>query len=113
MKKLFANANFGHRLHPKDPQVMHSSNNNPYAKKVDSLLALMTLEEKIGQMNQYNGFWDVTGPSPNEGDAKKYDNLRKGWVGSMLNVRGVAEVRKVQKNCCGRVPARHTPYLWL
>lgn len=99
MKKLFLlMLILGIGCTPKDPQVMHSSNNNPYAKKVDSLLALMTLEEKIGQMNQYNGFWDVTGPSPNEGDAaKKYDNLRKGWVGSMLNVRGVAEVRKVQK----------------
>ncbi|WP_299840155.1 beta-glucosidase BglX [uncultured Tenacibaculum sp.] len=67
-------------------------------KKVDSLLNLMTLEEKIGQMNQYNGFWDVTGPVPSEGDAaKKYEHLRKGWVGSMLNVRGVENVRKVQK----------------
>ncbi len=67
-------------------------------KKVDSLLNLMTLEEKIGQMNQYNGFWDVTGPVPSEGDAaKKYEHLSKGWVGSMLNVRGVENVRKVQK----------------
>lgn len=66
--------------------------------KVDSLLAIMTLEEKIGQMNQYNGFWDVTGPVPENGDAaKKYDDLRKGLVGSMLNVRGVKDVRAVQK----------------
>ena len=66
--------------------------------KVDSLLSIMTLEEKIGQMNQYNGFWNVTGPSPKEGDAaKKYEHLRKGWVGSMLNVRGVKEVKAVQK----------------
>jgi beta-glucosidase len=67
-------------------------------KKVDSVLALMTLKEKIGQMNQYNGFWDVTGPTPNEGGAaKKYEHLKTGLVGSMLNVRGVEEVRKVQK----------------
>ncbi len=67
-------------------------------KKVDSLLSLMTLEEKIGQMNQYNGFWNVTGPVPAEGDAaKKYEHLRKGYVGSMLNVRGVKEVMAVQK----------------
>lgn len=67
-------------------------------KKVDSLLSIMTLEEKIGQMNQYNGFWNVTGPVPADGDAaKKYEHLRKGWVGSMLNVRGVKEVRAVQK----------------
>ncbi|OBX26910.1 beta-glucosidase [Gelidibacter algens] len=66
--------------------------------KVNTLLAKMTLEEKIGQMNQYNGFWDVTGPVPSNGDAaNKYDHLKKGWVGSMLNVRGVKEVRKVQK----------------
>ena len=70
----------------------------PYETQVDSLLSLMTLEEKIGQMNQYNGFWDVTGPAPSEGDASmKYENLRKGLVGSMLNITGVEEVRKVQK----------------
>lgn len=68
------------------------------AKKVDSLLALMTLEEKIGQMNQYNGFFDATGPAPKGGDAeRKYEYLRKGYVGSMLNTRGVKEVRAVQK----------------
>lgn len=67
-------------------------------KKVDSVLNLMTLEEKIGQMNQYNGFWDLTGPAPNNGDAaNKYEHLKSGLVGSMLNVRGVANVRKVQK----------------
>lgn len=67
-------------------------------KKIDALMAKMTLEEKVGQMNQYNGFWDVTGPSPKEGSAVlKYEHLRKGWVGSMLTVRGVKEVRAVQK----------------
>ena len=67
-------------------------------KKVDSLLSIMTLEEKIGQMNQYNGFWDLTGPAPKNGAAaKKYEHLRKGFVGSMLNVRGVENVLKVQK----------------
>ena len=67
-------------------------------KQVDSLMRIMTIEEKVGQMNQYNGFWDVTGPAPEGGDAqKKYDHLRKGWVGSMLNVRGVENVKEVQK----------------
>ncbi|AUP79766.1 beta-glucosidase BglX [Flavivirga eckloniae] len=67
--------------------------------KVDSLLKIMTLKEKIGQMNQYNGFWDVTGPAPTRGgDAeKKYNDLKNGLVGSMLTVRGVKEVRAVQK----------------
>ncbi|NND88981.1 MAG: beta-glucosidase BglX [Flavobacteriaceae bacterium] len=71
---------------------------NEIDQKVADLLSKMTLEEKIGQMNQYNGFWDFTGPSPEGGDAaRKFDHLRKGWVGSMLNVRGVEDVRAVQK----------------
>lgn len=67
-------------------------------QKVDSLLNLMTLEEKIGQLNQYNGFWDVTGPDPKEGAAAiKYEHLKKGLVGSMLNIKGVKNVKKIQK----------------
>ena len=47
-------------------------------QRVNELMAKMTLQEKIGQMNQYNGFWNVTGPSPKEGNAKeKYDHLMK------------------------------------
>ncbi|HAI83838.1 MAG TPA: glycosyl hydrolase, partial [Chitinophagaceae bacterium] len=65
--------------------------------KIEELLKRMTLAEKIGQMNQYNGFWEVTGPVPKDGDAKvKYDHLRKGLVGAVLNVRGVENVRKLQ-----------------
>ncbi|WP_100613670.1 beta-glucosidase BglX [Confluentibacter citreus] len=81
---------------PNDNSIENKTNS--IEKKVADLLSKMTLEEKIGQMNQYNGFWDVTGPQPLDGDAaKKYEHLRKGYVGSMLNVRGVKEVRAVQK----------------
>ncbi|QDO95505.1 beta-glucosidase BglX [Formosa sediminum] len=68
-------------------------------RRVDSVLKLMTLEEKIGQMNQYNGFWDATGPVPksNEQAALKYEHLKKGLVGSMLNVKGVKQVKALQK----------------
>ena len=67
-------------------------------QKVETLLSKMTLEEKIGQMNQYNGFWDFTGPAPKGGHAeKKYEDLKNGLVGSMLNVRGVKDVTAVQK----------------
>jgi beta-glucosidase len=76
----------------------HLNKNLPIEKRVDLLLKQMTLEEKIGQLNQYNGFWEVTGPAPKGGDSeKKYAHLKKGWVGSMLNVRGVKEVKAVQK----------------
>ncbi len=74
------------------------SKENVLDTKVDSVLQLMTLEEKVGQLNQYNGFWDITGPAPKEGQAaKKYEDLKKGLVGSMLNVKGVKDVKALQK----------------
>ncbi len=78
--------------------VANSSKEDAINVKVDSLIRIMTLKEKIGQMNQYNGFWDVTGPVPNGGDAEiKYEHLKNGLVGSMLSVRGAEAVRAVQK----------------
>ncbi|UII32289.1 beta-glucosidase BglX [Fulvivirga ulvae] len=76
---------------------MELQQNTSTDQKVESLLAIMTIEEKVGQMNQYNGFWEVTGPSQKEDKARKYEHLRKSWVGSMLSVRGAKEVRAVQK----------------
>ncbi|WP_298392205.1 beta-glucosidase BglX [Flavobacterium sp.] len=76
----------------------HLDPKKPIEERISLLLKQMTLEEKVGQMNQYNGFWEVTGPSPKGGDAEvKYEHLRKGWVGSMLSVRGVKNVKAVQK----------------
>lgn len=67
-------------------------------EKVDSVLQLMTLDEKVGQMNLYNGFWDITGPAPESGDAKsKYEHLKSGLVGAMLNVKGAQETRQFQE----------------
>ena len=39
-------------------------------KKIDALLAQMTLEEKVGQLNQYSSPFDVTGPPPERGRAE-------------------------------------------
>jgi beta-glucosidase len=64
-------------------------------QKVDSVLKLMTLDEKVGQMNQYNGDWDATGPITNDGD--KQNQIRKGMLGSMLNVTGVEHTTQLQK----------------
>ncbi len=67
-------------------------------KKVDALLEKMTLEEKIGQMNQYNGSWDVTGPMPEDDyNKERYTQLKNGQVGSMLNVTSVKSVKEAQK----------------
>ncbi|MCB0496850.1 MAG: beta-glucosidase BglX [Cyclobacteriaceae bacterium] len=74
-----------------------SDENSLIDHKVDSLLALMTLEEKIGQMVQYNGSWDLTGPPSNMGDKEKAERVKKGLVGSMLNVTSVKATREAQK----------------
>ncbi len=55
----------------------------------------MTLEEKIGQMNQYNGPWAATGPLTN--DDNLLDQVKTGKVGSMLNVTGVKRTRELQE----------------
>jgi beta-glucosidase len=79
-------------------EKIHLDKTKSIEDRIDLLMKQMTLEEKVGQMNQYNGFWEATGPTPKEGNAAlKYEHLRKGWVGSMLSVRGVKEVKAVQR----------------
>ncbi|RXG15924.1 beta-glucosidase [Leeuwenhoekiella aestuarii] len=71
-----------------DPVVEH---------KIDSILELMTLKEKVGQMVQYNGSFDVTG-APSDIDSKtKLEKLKNGEVGSMLNVLTAEATREAQK----------------
>ncbi len=74
-----------------------SNTDTEIERKVDSVLALMTLKEKVGQMNQYNGSWDVTGPASNVSDKEKLEKLKNGEVGSMLNVLSVKATREAQK----------------
>lgn len=68
-------------------------------ENVDSLLALMTLDEKIGQLNQHNGSWDLTGPIPEDNDyvAQRAALLKNGGVGSLLNVAGAEATYEAQK----------------
>src|SRR5436309_7099627 len=64
-------------------------------QKVDSVLKLMTLEEKVGQLNQYSGNWAHTGPITEDGNILQ--QVREGKVGSMLNINGVDHTRTLQK----------------
>lgn len=66
-----------------------------YKQKVDSVLKLMTLDEKIGQMNQYTGNWQATGPVVE--DPTKIEQIKAGKVGSMLNIKGVRHTRELQE----------------
>ncbi|MBC8082705.1 MAG: beta-glucosidase BglX [Hymenobacter sp.] len=60
----------------------------------DGLLARMTLEEKIGQLNLVSVGFDVTGPVV----SKDVDaNIRKGNVGAVLNTYTPVAARKLQE----------------
>lgn len=63
-------------------------------EKVDSVLNLMTLEEKIGQLVLYTSDWELTGPTLKSG---YMDDIRKGNCGNIFNAHTAAYVRKLQK----------------
>ncbi len=64
-------------------------------QKVEALLAKMTLEEKIGQLNQYNGDWEATGPVTKD-VGNKLDEIKQGRVGAVLNIMGTEHCRTFQ-----------------
>src|SRR5438270_4285483 len=57
---------------------------------VDSVLARLTLDEKLGQLNQLSGMGDPTGPG---GTQARTDQIRRGQIGSFLNVVGADTTR--------------------
>lgn len=60
-------------------------------RRIDALLARMTLEEKLGQLQQLDG--EANGNFRPE----HRELIRKGLLGSTLNVRGVARVNELQR----------------
>src|SRR5262245_28494018 len=67
---------------------------NRTEQRVDSLMAIMTLEEKIGQLSLYTSDWDVTGPTIREGYK---DDIRKGRVGAIFNAFTARYTRELQR----------------
>ena len=65
-----------------------------YSFKVDSIMSLMTLKEKIGQMTLYSGDWDKTGPVISNNNIKY---LEEGSLGAMFNVYSAKKTRELQK----------------
>ncbi|RYE92627.1 MAG: glycosyl hydrolase, partial [Oxalobacteraceae bacterium] len=61
---------------------------------VEGLLARMTLEEKLGQLNQPPGVGSDTGP---KAQAAGQEQVRKGQIGSFLGMQGVKEVCPLQR----------------
>jgi beta-glucosidase len=63
-------------------------------RKVIALMKRMTVAEKVGQLHQISGR-QFTGPTSSD-YADKLADIRNGKVGSMLNVKGVADTREIQ-----------------
>jgi beta-glucosidase len=62
--------------------------------RVDALLGQMTLEEKVGQLNQYSTD-SLTGPKQEVANGDEL--IRKGWVGGILNAVSARETNALQR----------------
>lgn len=71
-----------------------TGNRDDTGRKVDSMLSLMTLEEKIGQMTLFTSGWTVTGPVLNE---SYEEDIRSGLCGNLFNAHTVPYNLKLQK----------------
>lgn len=65
-----------------------------WVHKADSVIALMTLEEKIGQLNLPAGGDITTGQATSTGLGQK---IQEGKVGGMFNLKGVDKIREAQR----------------
>lgn len=63
-------------------------------RKVDQLLQRMTLEEKIGQLNQYSA-GQATGPGTGRSDYA--DMIARGEIGSLFNLIGAKQTNEMQR----------------
>lgn len=70
------------------PNSKMSENDAKIEQRVEALLSQMTLEEKIGQMNQISSFGNVE---------EMYDLIKRGEVGSILNLTDVKSINAIQK----------------
>lgn len=71
-----------------------ASNGKPFQSQVDSILGLMTLEEKIGQLNLPSSGDITTGQAQSSDIAQK---IAEGKVGGLFNIKSVEKIRDVQK----------------
>lgn len=64
------------------------------AQTVDSIMNLMTLEEKIGQMTLFTSDWEMTGPTLRDNYQR---DIRQGKVGAIFNAHTAAYTRELQR----------------
>jgi beta-glucosidase len=78
----------------KDSITLKSTDDSQYDAKIDSILSLMTLEEKIGQLNLPGAGDITTGQAKNSNIAKK---IEEGKIGGLFSLRSTKKIREVQK----------------
>jgi len=71
--------------------VAHSQGPRDIEQRVNALLAQMTLEEKLGQLQQLDG------EGPGNFRPEHVEMVRKGLLGSTLNVRGAQRTNQLQR----------------
>jgi beta-glucosidase len=69
------------------------SQSKTFEQRADSVIKLMTLDEKIGQLNLLSSDWAVTGPSIRN---DYLELIRQGKLGGIFNAYTVDYVRKLQ-----------------
>lgn len=67
-----------------------------FRERADSVLALMTLEEKVGQLVQYSEDWE-TGAESGKPPVGSDELIRQGKVSSFLNITGAEKTKRLQK----------------
>ena len=79
--------------------VSHLSASTPTDnwQRADLLLQQMTLEEKIGQMNQISNKSKLTGPVSERGFKSLVELVENGMAGSLLNVTDLQSIRTYQE----------------
>ena len=75
-------------------------------ERVETLVAEMTLAEKIGQLNMVASTGVVTGPS---GSRATHQGIRAGTIGGLFNLWGADEVRAVQRIAVEEFASRRPP----
>ena len=77
-----------------DKKTTASKSDNPFQVKVDSIISLMTLDEKLGQLNL-----PATGPITT-GSSKSTDvvsKIEEGKIGGLFNIKDIKNIYEVQK----------------
>ena len=91
---FWAAAAFGCAVSPPVPPSAPRRQARPESGLADSLLALMTLEEKLGQLTMAPAQWNQTGPGTAAGGEQQ---VRDGKLGSFLGFWGAAATRRMQR----------------